>query len=117
VTEPQEPVGKGPPVDVNAVIGSLLTGHRLQLTPLVTPEDAESARRIQEADAGNRRRQDYIRFVVLTGTAVIIGLVCLLIVVGVIGDEDAKQMEWARSILTALVTGGFGYAVGQRTGK
>ncbi|HEY0080809.1 MAG TPA: hypothetical protein VGB73_19560 [Pyrinomonadaceae bacterium] len=87
--------------------------HQLTITPREDPAERDARLRIEEANAAHQRRKELALHV---ATLVVVGLalgVCFFILLregSVAGDK-----EWARQLLTAIVTGFVGYVVGKST--
>jgi hypothetical protein len=77
------------------------------------PDEREARLRRRVADAEHRRRQERAVVSAVLATVCVGSLTCFWIVfVG----QPAENVTWARTLLTAIVSGGLGYVIG-RNGK
>lgn len=85
--------------------------HQLTLAPRADPAERETRLRIEEADAGHRRRKDLILHIAaLVVIGVALGL-CVWVIVK--GDSTVEDKRWAGTVITAIVTGLVGYVTGK----
>jgi hypothetical protein len=84
---------------------------RLAPEPTEHPDERDARVRRKEADAEHRRRQEMAVVSAVLAIACVGSLTCLWIVfVG----QPAENVTWARTLLTAIVSGGLGYLIGSR---
>jgi hypothetical protein len=85
---------------------------RLAPEPIEHPDERDAGIRRKEADAEHRRRQEMAVVSAVLAIACVGSLTCLWIVfVG----QPAENVTWARTLLTAIVSGGLGYMTGKNS--
>lgn len=92
------------------------TMYRKQTLSVTEESPAEQAARLTEEGetARHRRKMETVKTVSLALSLASVGAVCLWLI---LSSANEKNVEWARSVLTAIVTGTVGYLTGQKSGK
>jgi hypothetical protein len=88
---------------------SLTVSGDLHCGPPETPSERASRLRRDEADAAHKRsRETFVLRSVVIATAVVM-VACLGVVI--IPGSPPENVRWATTLLTAIVSGGLGYAL------
>lgn len=80
------------------------------------PDERASRLRREELRLAHEIRTKDVKLYTVTGALILIGLFCLY-VLAISTSASLEAQSWARSVLTAIVSGTIGFMAGERTAK